>query len=110
MIGSCAQEFPAADAKKLKNFDGSVVCSGGPESPTIMVHCIRRVPGGCELRSRFFMGYNVVDGKPHKMLPDGVTMPLAPVQALLKHNIKEFTNLAAILPEVYNEFIDEFTK
>ena len=98
------------DPEKLKNFDGTVVCAGNAESPTIMVHCIRRVPGGCELRSRFFMGYNVVDGKPHKMLPDGVTMPLAPVQALLKHNIKEFTNLAAILPEVYNEFIDEFTK
>jgi hypothetical protein len=98
------------DPEKLKNFDGTVVCAGNENSPTIMVHCIRRVPGGCELRSRFFMGYNVVNGKPHKMLPDGVTMPLAPVQALLKHNIKEFTNLAAILPEVYNEFIDEFTK
>ena len=98
------------DPEKLKNFDGTVVCAGNEQSPTIMVHCIRRVPGGCELRSRFFMGYNVVDGKPHKMLPDGVTMPLAPVQALLKHNIKEFTNLAAILPEVYNEFIDDFTK
>ena len=98
------------DPEKLKNFDGTVVCAGNEQSPTIMVHCIRRVPGGCELRSRFFMGYNVVDGKPHKMLPEGVTMPLAPVQALLKHNIKEFTNLAAILPEVYNEFIDDFTK
>ena len=98
------------DPEKLKNFDGTVVCAGNENSPTIMVHCIRRVPGGCELRSRFFMGYNVVDGKPHKMLPDGINMPLAPVQALLKHNIKEFTNLAAILPEVYNEFIDEFTK
>jgi len=98
------------DPEKLKNFDGTVVCAGNEQSPTIMVHCIRRVPGGCELRSRFFMGYNVVNGKPHKMLPEGVTMPLAPVQALLKHNIKEFTNLAAILPEVYNEFIDDFTK
>jgi len=96
------------DPEKLKSFDGTVVCAGNEHSPTIMVHCIRRVPGGCELRSRFFMGYNVVDGKPHKMLPDGVKMPLEPVQALLRHNIKEFTNLAAILPEVYNEFIGEF--
>ena len=56
------------------------------------------------------MGYNVVDGKPHKMIPDGMKMPLEPVQALLKHNIKEFANLAAILPKVYAEFIDDFTK
>jgi len=97
------------DSEKLKKFDGTIVCSGGEQAPTIMVHFLRRVPGGCELRTRFFMGYNVVDGKPHKMLPDGVKMPLEPVQALLRHNIKEFTNLAAILPEVYGEFIGDFT-
>ncbi len=56
------------------------------------------------------MGYGVKNGKPHKMLPDGFNMPLEPVQALLRHNMKEFANLAAILPEVYNEFIDDFVK
>ena len=50
----------------------------------------------------------VVNGKPEKLLPDGVQFPLMAVQALLAHNIKEFTNLAAILPEVYAEFIDSF--
>jgi uncharacterized protein YprB with RNaseH-like and TPR domain len=44
-----------------------------------------------------------------KALPDGMKFPtLEPVKALLHHNIKEFTNLAAILPEVYAEFHDEF--
>jgi hypothetical protein len=75
-----------------------------------MVHECRAVPGGSELRTRFFMGYCVKDGKPHKMIPDGIKMPLEPVQALLKHNMKEFANLAAILPEVYAEFIDDFVK
>ena len=63
---------------------------------------------GYELRSRFWFGYHVVNGKPEKLLPDGVQFPLMAVQALLAHNIKEFTNLAAILPEVYAEFIDSF--
>ena len=98
------------DPEKLASFGGTIVCSGGEQAPTIMVHFVRPVPGGSELRTRFFMGYNVVDGKPHKMIPDGMKMPLEPVQALLKHNIKEFANLAAILPEVYAEFIDDFTK
>lgn len=98
------------DEEKIAAMGGTVVCSGNEKSPVIMCHVLRPVPGGCELRSRFFMGYNVVDGKPHKMLPDGVNMPLEPVQALLKHNIKEFTNLAAILPEVFAEFGPDFIK
>ncbi len=98
------------DPEKLRNFKGTIVCSGNEKSPSIMVHFLRPVEGGCELRSRFWMGYCVVDGKPKKMLPDAFRIPLDGVKALLMHNIKEFTHLAAILPEVYAEFIDEFTK
>ncbi len=98
------------DKEKLAKFNGTIVCSGNEQSPTIMVHECRAVPGGSELRTRFFMGYCVKDGKPFKMIPDGIKMPLEPVQALLKHNMKEFANLAAILPEVYAEFIDDFVK
>ena len=35
-------------------------------------------------------------------------MPDAAAFTLLAHNAKEFTNLAAILPEVYAEFHDKF--
>ncbi|MBE6914879.1 MAG: FAD-dependent oxidoreductase [Ruminococcaceae bacterium] len=98
------------DPEKLKNFDGTIVCAGNEKSPTIMCHFLRPVEGGCELRSRFWMGYHVIDGKPVKFLPDGVKMPLAPVKSLLMHNIKEFTHLAAILPQVYAEFHEEFEK
>lgn len=55
------------------------------------------------------MGYGVINGKPVKLIPDGVEFPLEPVKALLMHNIKEFTHLASILPEVYGEFKDKFT-
>ena len=98
------------DPEKLKNFKGTIVCSGNEKSPSIMVHFLRPVEGGCELRSRFWMGYHVVNGKPEKMLPDGFRIPLDGVKSLLMHNIKEFTHLASILPEVYAEFIDDFTK
>lgn len=98
------------DKEKLADFDGTIVCSGSEKAPTIMVHFIRPTATGCELRTRFWMGYNIVDGKPHKMFPPGVPFPLEPVKALLTHNIKEFTNLAAILPEVYAEFHEEFMK
>ncbi len=95
------------DPEKLAKFDGTIVCAGNEHSGCIMVHFIRPVPGGCELRSRFWMGYGVVDGKPTKLLPPGITIPLEPVKALLDHNIKEFTHLASILPEIYAEFGDE---
>ena len=96
------------DPEKLKDFKGTIVCAGNEFSPTIMSHFVRPVPGGSELRTRFWMGYCVKDGKPQKAIPDGVEFPLEPVKALLMHNIKEFTNLAAILPEVYAEFSKDF--
>ena len=98
------------DPEKLKDFKGTIVCSGNEKSPTIMCHFMRPVEGGCELRSRFWMGYHVVNGKPEKFLPDGFRIPLDGVKSLLMHNIKEFTHLASILPEVYAEFHEEFEK
>ncbi|MBR4953134.1 MAG: FAD-binding protein, partial [Oscillospiraceae bacterium] len=54
--------------EKLKDFKGTIVCSGIEKSPSIMCHFLRPVEGGCELRSRFWIGYHVVNGKPEKML------------------------------------------
>jgi len=100
------------DPEKLKDFKGTIVCSGNEYSPCIMCHFLRPKEdgNGCELRTRFWFGYNVIDGKPHKAIPDGFQFPLMAVQALLAHNIKEFTNLADKLPAIYNEFIGEFTE
>ena len=92
------------DPEKLKEFKGTIVCSGDEHSPMIMVHFLRPTKDGCELRSRFWMGYCVRDKKPVKAIPDGVKIPPEAIKELFFHNIKEFTNLAAILPEVYAEY------
>lgn len=76
--------------------------------PVVMTHMARDIEGGCELRSRFWMGYQIIDGKAQKMIPDGMVFPEPVVAELLGHNFAEFTNLAAILPEVYSEEKDNW--
>ena len=39
----------------------------------IMTHFVREIPGGIELRSRFWIGYGLVDGRLVKLVPDGVS-------------------------------------
>jgi hypothetical protein len=73
-----------------------------------MCHFVREIEGGVELRTRFWMGYAYQKGKVIKTIPDGVKMPEAPLRALNLHNIKEFTNLAALLPRIFPEERDNF--
>ena len=96
------------DEEELAKFDGTIVCAGDDVGPCIMVHFLRPVEGGCELRTRFWFGYHVIDGKPVCILPEGAKFPVIVVKELLNHNIKEFTNLAAILPELYEKYHDKF--
>ena len=51
--------------------------------------------------SRFWIGFRMENGEIVKAIPDGVKIPEIVPKGLFAHNIKEFTNLAAILPEVY---------
>jgi hypothetical protein len=81
----------------------TIVCANG-----IMCHFVRPIEGGVELRTRFWMGYAVKNRKLIKTIPDGVKMPDFPLRALNLHNIKEFTNLAALLPRIYPEERDNF--
>jgi hypothetical protein len=74
----------------------------------IMTHMTRDVEGGIELRSRFWIGYGLVDGKLVKLLPEGVSAPIEAVRGLFQHNLTEFTHLAAILPKVYAEEKDNW--
>lgn len=74
-----------------------------PDVPVVMTHFLRPVPGGSELRSRFWFGWQIVNGKPVKAIPDGVKVPEMGPKSLLQHNVKEFSNLARILPRVYAE-------
>jgi len=81
--------------------------SGGPKAPAIMLHYFREVTGGVESRSRFWMGYHMIDGKPCKLLPDGIQIPIQAPMGLAFHNVEEYSNLAAILPDLYREMNGE---
>ena len=54
------------------------------------------------------MGYGPNEqGEIVKLLPDGVSVPEAGPRALYGHNIKEYSNLASILPFLYAEEKDK---
>ncbi|MFV0438007.1 MAG: DAPG hydrolase family protein [Desulfopila sp.] len=74
----------------------------------VMTHFLRPVTGGSELRSRFWFGWQIVDGKAVKCIPDGVRIPAIAPLSLLQHNVKEFSNLVQLLPQVYAEEKDNW--
>lgn len=84
----------------------SIVCANGDTA--VMVHSIRSIDCGIELRSRFWLGYNMVQQKPLKLIPDGVRIPLQVPEGLVRHCIKEFSHLAKMLPLIYTEEKDNF--
>ena len=77
--------------------------AGGPKAPAVMVHFVRETEDGVEFRTRFWMGYHMIGGKPVKLLPDGIQIPIQAPMGLAFHNVEEYSNLAAILPELYRE-------
>jgi phloretin hydrolase len=81
-----------------------------PDTPVVMTHFLRPVTGGSELRSRFWFGWQIIDGQPARLMPAGAAIPEFVPVALLNHNVKEFANLAAILPKVYAEEKDNWAK
>ena len=86
----------------------SIACAN--DDTAVMVHSIREISDGIELRSRFWLGYNIVDKKPVKLIPDGVKIPQEVPEGLIRHNVKEFSNLAKILPSLYEEEKDNYCK
>ena len=83
----------------------SLVCAIGEGGcPAAMTHVWAPYKDGVLFRSRFWIGYALVDGEYRKILPEGVRVPDVVPQGLFAHNIKEFTNLAAILPSLWQEF------
>ncbi len=99
------------DEEQLKNFKGTIVCAGNEKSPVIMCHFLRPTENGCELRTRFWMGYCVKNGKvKKKLVPPAWLIPETAIKKLLEHNVKEFTHLSAILPELYQEFKDDLNQ
>jgi hypothetical protein len=83
----------------------------GPHDPSsslvCFTHVARAIPGGVELRSRFWIGWNIVDRKPVRVgqnAPPKVIAGLA--HGLAYHCPKEYHNLAALLPKVYAENVN----
>lgn len=104
------------DTEKLYNeIGGTMICANGhsklPGVPgvfTVMIHYMRPCDGGCELRTRFWGGYQIIKGKVievQRLDPDGSSFI---AMKLLQHNIKEFNNLASFLPEIYAEEKDNW--
>ena len=96
---------PACAAMQCANGHGPVPGQG---VAAIMTHMVREIEGGIELRSRFWIGYGLVNGEVVKLLPDGVRVPDMAPMGLFAHNLKEFGHLAAILPSVYAEEKDNW--
>ncbi|MBP2656356.1 MAG: hypothetical protein H6Q73_3925 [Firmicutes bacterium] len=76
-----------------------------PKTPLVCFsHVAREIPGGIELRSRFWIGWNIIDQKPVRV---GTEVPAEVIAGLAKglayHCPKEYHNLAAILPKVFAE-------
>ena len=73
------------------------------ETKTPMVtftHIARPIKGGIELRSRFWLGWQISDKEPVIV---ETNIPMELVKGLAYHCPKEYANLAAILPSVYEE-------
>lgn len=76
-----------------------------PNVPAVGLHTARDTEDGCELRSRFWVGYRIADGVPSCFAPSLLRLLKPALKPLLvntlSHNFFEFNNLASILPEVY---------
>lgn len=82
----------------------SLVCAiGAGNCAAAMTHKWYPFKEGVNFCSRFWIGYGVVNGEIFKILPEGVSVPVEVPRGLFAHNIKEFSNLSAILPAVYAE-------
>lgn len=66
-----------------------------------MCHFVREVEGAIELRTRVWMGWHIVDDRGVKILSDGIQLPMEVPRALCAHAAKEFTNLARLLPRIF---------
>ena len=83
----------------------AMVCAvGKSSSPALMTHKVVPAEGGVWFKSHVWMGYGLDGaGQLVKLVPDGHAVPEMVPRALFGHNIKEFSNLAAILPSLYGE-------
>jgi hypothetical protein len=79
-------------------------CDESITAPAIMCHVFYDAPGGLTHRTRFWLGYRFTEGgEPELTLPPGLQVPVAAVQGLARHNVKEFTRFGDFLPRIHKE-------
>ena len=78
-----------------------------PKATAMMCHFVRDIPGGIEYRTRFWLGYQVVEKRPVCILPPGAKVPWQAPFGLAVHNVQEYSNLRAFLPKIYAEQRDK---
>ncbi len=96
------------DESEIKDGKSMVCAIGDGECAAAMTHVWEPYKEGILFRSRFWIGYALQDGKIVNALPVGAKVPLDVAKGLFLHNIKEFTDLADILPKVYEANKDNF--
>jgi hypothetical protein len=72
-------------------------------SCSVMLHFVRDIPDGIEIRTHFWIGYHVMNKKPRLFVESGERVPDIVPRGLAIHNLYEFANLASFLPELYEE-------
>lgn len=88
--------------------EGMVCAIGIGNVPAFMTHKFYTVEGGIMFESRFWIGFRFENGEFIKVVPEGKSVPEIVTRSLFTHNIKEYTNLAAILPKIYEEEKDNW--
>lgn len=87
-----------------EKYCNSMICAiGSGDIPAFMTHKYYKVENGTIFESKFWIGYGYINNVLTKIIPDSVKIPEIVVRNLFKHNIKEFSNLAKILPKIYEE-------
>ena len=108
-VGFDMSRFKSPNVETIVSANGAALMLNPPpetpnhKSPAFMIHFIRRISGGIEFRTRFWLGYHIVEQKPYFLLPKGVTIPDSAPRGLAIHNVYEFSNLASFLPQLYEE-------
>ncbi len=76
---------------------------GEMKVPVVMVEVAKKINDVMTFQARFWIGYQIINGEAQYLLPPEVQLPEEICLGLIGHNIKEFTHLGEILPQVYAE-------
>jgi hypothetical protein len=99
------------DPKKISNVDVLVSANVKDEKTGLGLvsfsHCIRKIPGGIEYRSHYWQGYNIDENgmAVATSIPEG-GFPIEVMRGCAYHSLEEYSNLAVILPKLYEKYKD----